>query len=44
MAAGMFVIGIALVIGGLVLRGFWLLGVPFGALMIYAGFKTAMKA
>lgn len=44
MAAGMFVIGIALVVVGFVRLGGWLFGVPVGAAMIYAGFKTAMKA
>ena len=44
MAAGLFVIGIALVIVGFVRLGFWLLGVPVGVAMIWAGYKTAMKA
>ena len=44
MASGMFVIGIGLVVMGFVRRGYWLLGIPVGAAMIYAGFKTAMKA
>jgi len=44
MASGLFVIGIGLVVMGFVRLGFWLFGVPVGLAMIYAGFKTAMKA
>ena len=44
MASGLFCIGIGLVIMGFVKRGFWLFGIPIGVAMIYAGFKTAMKA
>lgn len=44
MASGLFCIGIALAIMGLVKHGWWLCGVPVGLAMIYAGFKTAMKA
>ena len=43
MASGLFVIGIGLVVMGFVRLGFWLFGIPIGLLMIYAGFKTAMK-
>lgn len=44
MASGLFVIGIGLVVMGFVRLGWWLLGILIGALMIYAGFKTAMKS
>jgi hypothetical protein len=44
MASGLFCFGIGLVILGFVKLGFWLFCVPVGALMIYGGFKTALKA
>ena len=44
MAAGMVVIGIALVIMGFVRGGWWWFGIPVGVAMIYAGFKTALKS
>ncbi len=44
MASGLIVIGLGLVIMGLVRRGWWLAGVPVGGLLLYAGFKTAMKS
>ncbi len=44
MAAGLITLGVGLVIMSLVRRGFWLLGLPVGLAMLYAGFKTAMKS
>lgn len=44
MASGLIAIGLGLVIMGFVRRGWWMLGIPVGTLMLYGGFKTAMKA
>lgn len=44
MASGLIVIGLGLVIMGFVRRGWWMSGIPVGAGMLFAGFKTAMKA